>query len=140
MEIKRAAELTLCSLLNAGLTGLKFRPSKGIPSDPTPVPPFGVVIVDRAEKTLAREKVHIVSGQAIWITRADATNSETHSDTFQDIYNFLIELDPDSGYDPETDIIVHGITVLSTGQYTDEARQAHGDIVIFSMGVTERFT
>jgi hypothetical protein len=102
----------------------------------TPMPPFGVVWCDLAEKMMSQEETDYIRGSVVWVTRADATNIVTHSKNAKRIYDALTKIG--SGYDILRRLTVHGVDVSATSEFTDEDRQAHGDTVSFSMAVTEK--
>lgn len=203
MELKRAAELVICSLLREQLSDLTFLPNKGGGDDVTPIwitahlykngeilratdltkkqaivvvtggtsttepafddvigslfsgppdfqtisnlaiskavdegtplPPFATVQIS-GEKTMAQQDTDYLRGVLRWVTRADATNIVSHSQNFKRIYNAMISLG--GGYDLMRGLMVHGIDVTGTSEYVDAARQARGDIINFTMGVS----
>jgi hypothetical protein len=139
LEVKRAAELMLISLLSDALPDLSFYPSKG--GDDTggvtlPTPPFGVIWINSSEKTLAQEETWMVHGTVVWVSRADITDVADHSDSFKQIYDVLAGLT--SGVDVDRNLVVHGIDLSSTDEFFDSERQAHGDVANFSLGLSER--
>lgn len=140
-EIKRKAELTLVSLLAELLPDFSFYPSKGGDDDggvTLPKPPFGAIWIENAEKTIAYERTYLLSGIVAWITRAEAKlggDVAEHSDAVQQIYNALLTID--GGADPDRSLIVHGLDISLVNEFSDTDRQAHGDTISFTMGVTE---
>jgi hypothetical protein len=101
-----------------------------------PMPPYAAVQIEDGEKMFHQEETSYLRGALRWVTRADSTNVEEHSQNFKRIYNAFSDLG--SGYDFMRRITVHGIDVTSTTDYYDEARQAHGDVILFTMGASER--
>ncbi len=209
MELKRAAELCIVSLLKEALTDLVFYPAKGGGDDVTPdwlpnhlyvtgdvlrptdhdlvqavvvtagansgntepafddvigniyggiteptyqttaslavdaaedsgnpEPPFGVVMIEEGDKTISYQETDILRGTVTWVTRADATNVVTHSSVFKRVYDAMTQIG--SGYDIMRRLIVHGVDVGATTEFTDRERQAHGDVLHFTMAVTEK--
>lgn len=207
MELKRAAELCLCSLLTEALSDLLFLPSRGGGDDLTvdwqptnlyrvgdvirptnhsllqavvvivggtsgssepafddvigntygsaptyqtisslavatevdsgnPEPPFCVISIDEGEKTMATEETDYLQGTLVWVTRADNTNVVDHSTNFKRIYDALCNIG--SGYDIMRRLMVHGVDVGKTDEFVDSKRQAHGDTISFTMGVSEK--
>lgn len=138
LEVKRKAELTLVSLLSESLSDLTFYPSKGGDADggvTLPRPPFGAIWIDNAEKTVSYERTYILSGTVVWVTRAGITDVSDHSDEVRQIYNAMLSIG--SGADPDQSLIVHGLDISLVNEFTDSDRQAHGDTISFTMGVTE---
>jgi hypothetical protein len=144
-EVKRKAELTLATLLMEALPDFTFYVSKGGTDTggvTLPKPPFGAVWIDDAEKTISYEKIYFLRGSVVWITRAGkgepgtaSTDVAVHSDAVQQIYNAMLEIG--SGADVDRKLIVHGIDVGSVNEFSDIDRLAHGDVIAFTMGVTE---
>jgi hypothetical protein len=207
MEIKRASELCLCSLLKELLPDLTFLPAKGGGDDVTPVwvankdylvgdilksptpgqthvivvinagnsgptppafddipgsiftgppdyqttpytivtkimdsgipiPPFATIMFEPAEKTMAQEDTDLMHGILVWVTRADNTDVIYHSQSFKRIYDALQRVG--NGYDIMRRLMVHGVDITNTTEFSDPEREAHGDTIEFLMGVTAK--
>jgi len=139
-EVKRAAELSLVALLKEA-TGFDFYPSKGGTDTggiTFPKPPFGAVWIDNAEKTYSYLKVYYLRGSVVWVTRA-AANVEGdvagHSDAVNQIYNAMLNIG--AGEDDVHSIIIHGLDIDTINEFSDTERLAHGDVIAFTMGVSE---
>jgi hypothetical protein len=141
LDIKRKAELSLVALLGESLSDLTFYPSKGGTDDggtSKPVPPFGVIWIDDAEKTHSDQKCYILNGTIVWISRAGIPKGpdiSEHSDDVRLVYDAISNIG--SGTDVDRSLIVHGIDVGKVNEFSDEARQAWGDTISFTMGVSE---
>lgn len=207
MEIKRATELVLCSLLKEKLSDLNFYPSKGGGDDITsvwqpnhnykagdvlrpsnlslihaivvtvggdsggiepaftdipgsvitgipdyltlvdlatstpvdtgnPLPPFAAVMCEPSEKTMGQEDTDIMHGSLVWVTKHSQTDVVTHSQNFKRIYDALSNIG--SGYDILRRIIIHGVDISGTNDFTDPTKEAHGDVIEFVVGVTAK--
>lgn len=101
-----------------------------------PEPPFGVVMIEEGEKTISYQETDILHGTVTWVTRADTENVVTHSGDFKRIYDAMTQIG--YGYDIMRRLMVHGVDVGVTSEFTDGARQAHGDVLHFTMAVTEK--
>jgi len=137
-DIKRKAELTLVSLLGEMLPDLSFYPSKGGDDDggvTLPRPPFGAIWIDNAEKTIGYERTYLLTGNVVWVSRESKNDVADQSDTVTQIYNAILTIT--NGADPDHSLIVHGIDVSTVNEFNDAERQAHGDVITFTMGVTE---
>lgn len=137
-DIKRKAELCLVSLLGELLPDLTFYPSKGGDDDggtTLPRPPFGAIWIENAEKTIAYERTYVLSGNIVWVSRESKTDVADQSDTVTQIYNAILSIG--EGADPAHSIIVHGIDIELVNEFNDADRQAHGDVIAFTMGATE---
>jgi hypothetical protein len=139
-EIKRAAELSLASFLEEALPGFAFYVSKGGTETggvTFPKPPFGAIWIDDAEKTISYLKVFLLRGSVVWITRAGSPEGDVaaHSDSVQQIYNALLNVG--SGTDDAHNLVIHGLDVGTVNEFSDTERLAHGDVISFTMGVTE---
>lgn len=102
----------------------------------SPMPPFATIQIEDGEKTVSYEETDLLKGKLRWLTRADSSNVVTHSLNFKRIYDAMSQIG--YGYDYLRRINVHGVDIYSTSDYVDEARQAHGDVINFTMGVSER--
>jgi hypothetical protein len=140
-DVKRKAELVLVSLFSEALPDLTFYPSKGGTDEggtSLPQPPFGAIWIENAEKTHPLDRIYMLNGTVVWVTRADAKKDSDvadHSETVRQIENAIIAIG--SGADPERSLIVHGIEVVTVNEFTDNERHAHGDTISFVMGVSE---
>lgn len=138
-EIQRKAELCLVGLLGELLPDLTFYPSKGGDDDggvTLPRPPFGAIWITAAEKTMAQQRTWLLSGNVVWVTRETKDDVADHSDTVKQIYNAILSI-VTPGADPVHSLIVHGIDIAAVDEFSDTDRQAHGDTIAFTMGVTE---
>lgn len=141
LDIKRKSELSLVALLSEALPDLTFYPSKGGTDDggtTKPVPPFGVIWIDDAEKTHSNEKCYILTGTIVWISRAGIPKGpdiSEHSDDVRLVYNAVSTIG--SGTDVDRSLIIHGIDVSKVNEFSDAERQAWGDTISFTMGVSE---
>lgn len=141
LDVKRKAELSLVALLGEALPDLVFYPSKGGTDDggnTKPIPPFSVIWIDDAEKTLPNDKVYLLEGTVVFVSRAaqpDGIDVTEHSDDVRQIYDAMLKIG--RGVDVERSLIVHGIDVSKINEYTDSERQAWGDTISFTMGVSE---
>jgi len=137
-EVKRKAELCLVGLLAELLPDLSFYPSKGGDDDggvTLPRPPFGAIWIDNAEKTIGYEKTYMLTGTVVWVSRETKDDVADQSDTVQQIYNAMLTIT--NGADPIHSLIVHGLDISTMDEFSDSDRQAHGDTISFTMGVTE---
>lgn len=137
-DIKRKAELCLVGLLGELLPDLSFYPSKGGDDDggvTLPRPPFGAIWIEDAEKTVAYERTYLLTGNIVWVSRESKTDVADQSDTVTQIYNAILTIE--SGADPNHQLIVHGIDISVVNEFNDADRQAHGDVITFTMGATE---
>lgn len=106
------------------------------PQDSTaPLPPYATITVE-GDRTISWEETSLLRGKLCWVTRADSINVVSHSQNFKRIYDAMAELG--YGYDFMRRINVHGVDITSTEDYVDDLRQAHGDCINFTMGVSER--
>lgn len=138
-EIKRKAELCLVMLLGELLPDFNFYPSKGGDDDggvTLPRPPFGAVWIDNAEKTVSYNKTWMLTGTVVWVSRETKDDVSDQSDTVQQIYNAILAIET-PGADPIHSLMVHGIDIATTDEFSDTDRQAHGDTISFTMGVSE---
>jgi hypothetical protein len=140
-DVKRKAELSLVALLSEMLPGFTFYPSQGgtdAGGVTMPKPPFGAIWIDNAENTLPHAQTYLLTGTIVWVTRAEAKVSgdvAEHSDAVKQIADALQEIG--SGADVERSLIICGIDITSTNEFSDAERQAHGDTITFTMGVNE---
>jgi len=137
-EVKRKAELCLVGLLAELLPDLSFYPSKGGDDDggvTLPRPPFGAIWIDNAEKTIGYERTYMLTGTVVWVSRETKDDVADQSDTVQQIYNAMLTIT--NGADPIHSLIVHGLDISTMDEFSDSDRQAHGDTISFTMGVTE---
>jgi len=137
-EVKRKAELCLVGLLAELLPDLSFYPSKGGDDDggtTLPRPPFGAIWIDNAEKTIGYQRTYMLTGTVVWVTRESVTDVADQSDTVQQIYNAILTIG--AGADPIHSLMVHGIDIATMDEFSDAERQAHGDTISFTMGVSE---
>ena len=137
-DIKRKAELTLVGLLGEMLPDLSFYPSKGGDDDggvTLPRPPFGAIWIDNAEKTIGYERTYLLTGNVVWVSRESKNDVADQSDTVTQIYNAILTIT--NGADPDRSLMVHGIDISTVNEFNDAERQAHGDVITFTMGVTE---
>lgn len=137
-EVKRKAELCLVGLLAELLPDLSFYPSKGGDDDggvTLPRPPFGAVWIDNAEKTMGQQRTYMLTGTVVWVSRETKDDVADQADTVQQIYNAILGIG--SGADPIHSLMVHGIDIASMDEFSDADRQAHGDTISFTMGVSE---
>ena len=101
-----------------------------------PMPPLATIQITDGERTISYEETSFLKGKLRWVTRHSSTNVVTHSQNFKRIYNALGEIG--FGYDFLRRINVHGVDITSTEDWVDEVRDAHGDTIYFTMGVSER--
>lgn len=137
-EVKRKAELCLVGLLAELLPDLNFYPSKGGDDDggvTLPRPPFGAIWIDNAEKTMGQERTYMLTGTVVWVSRETKDDVSDQSDTVQQIYNAILTIT--NGADPIHSLMVHGIDIANMDEFSDADRQAHGDTISFTMGVSE---
>lgn len=100
------------------------------------IPPFATIMFEPSEKTMGQEDTDVMHGVLIWVTKYDQTNVVDHSRNFQRIYDALSKIEP--GYDIIRRLMVHGVDILSSSEFTDGERGAHGDVIDFTAGVTAR--
>jgi hypothetical protein len=140
-DVQRKAELAMVSLLANALPDFVFYPSKGGDDDggvTKPVPPFGTVWIDSAEKTIAYERTWFLNGTCVWITRSVTQDVSDHTDVVTQIYNALLSFQEQSPISDTThSLLIHGLDVGLVSEFTDSERLAHGDAIQFTMGVTE---
>lgn len=137
-EVKRKAELTLVGLLGELLPDFNFYPSKGGDDEggvTLPRPPFGAIWIDNAEKTMGQQNTYLLSGSVVWVSRESKDDVVDQSDTVKQIHNALLEIG--TGVDPIHNIMVHGLDIGLVNEFNDNERQAHGDVISFTMGVSE---
>lgn len=137
-DVKRKAELFLVANLGSTFPDLSFYPSKGGDDDggqTLPRPPFGAIWIEDADKTIGYEKTYLLGGNIVWISREGVTDVADQSDTVQQIYSAVMQIQ--SQTDNLHQLLVHGIDVATVNEFTDTDRQAHGDVISFTMGVSE---
>lgn len=137
-EVKRASELSLATLLTEAIPGSTFYVSKGgteTGGTTKPVPPFGVVWIDDAQRMFSYVDVYYLRGSVVWITRAEQQDVAEHSDAVKQIYQAMLQIG--SGIDDAHNLAIHGVDVDTVNEFSDTERLAHGDVISFTMGVSE---
>lgn len=129
--------MNIVAYLNQALPTFKFYPSRGggdIDEPIAPEPPFGVVIIDDTSQTLSGD-VWMMHGHIVWVTSMDREGVIQASQEARSI-NEALKTFP-SGFDSTHNLIVHGFDIDATDEFSDNDRQARGDTLAFSIGVTQ---
>ena|SRR6266404_570021 len=139
-EVKRNTELAIigCLSTNPTLTGKTFLPTRGggdTAKEAGPVPPFGIVNIEEAEKTHPLSRTWQLKGSVIWVTKLEATTAPDHASTVKLIEEALLAIT--GGYDTLRSMRVHGLEIENVSDFDDQERRSHGDVLTFSMGVSE---
>lgn len=136
-EIKRQTELFLCRRLKLVLPDYVFVPSGGggETTDSFEIePPFIVLAMGDAEKTLAQEGTWLMRGTAQVITHIADTRAGDHALLVRAVYAELEAIAPVSTDPDFPGFSFHGIDVSGIREAQDEASKAHADIIDFSCG------
>jgi len=137
-ELKRRTELVLIDLLQRNVQTPLY-PSRGgndFDGASFPQPPFIVVYIDDDEKIAEGVDLFQLSGKMIFTTRADTTDVSLHDVAFGELYSAMSGITTCSGYDMTQRIAISGISIGKVGEFNDNARQAHGDTIDFSVGAS----
>ncbi len=141
-EIKRQTELFLCAQLAAACPGLVFVPSKGFDEVKELEPPFTVLAMGDASKTMATEMTWQMKGTAQIITHLGDTRAGDHALLVRQILAALATIPSVGGHaeaaavEAAGDFIFHGLDITGTRESQDNALKAHADIVDFTCGVS----
>lgn len=132
--IKRQVELFLIERMKAALPALVFYPYTG--GDATEgateiYPPFVVVAITRAERTMATEGTWRCEGKVQVITHHAETRPQEQSIMARDVYKALDNIGTYAG----SELSVHGIDIDEVTSATDDSLNAHADIISFVAGV-----
>ena len=134
-DINRTCEVHLCDRLRLVLPDITFLPFTGFGlNDEAIEPPYVVILVGSAEKTLVQESTFLIQGTAQIISHIDDTESEDHAQMVRDVYRALGNLSASQA----SDFVFHGIdiTSLSDSEYTGKGDSVHADIIKFTVGVS----
>lgn len=133
-DIKRKTELYIVAQLALALPNEVFVPFTGGSENLGAVelePPFTVVAVRDAQKTMATEGTWFCIGNVQVITHFSEATSQQHSELARSIYkaldNITIQADPAFSF--------HGIDIAGMAYAFDEDESAHADIINFTCGV-----
>jgi|694.fasta_scaffold00471_85 hypothetical protein len=134
-DINRACEVHLCDRMRLALPDITFLPFTGFGLNEEPIePPYVVILMGTAEKTLVQESTFLIPGTAQIISHIDETESEDHAQMVRDVYKVLGALSSTR----ESDFIFHGIDItnLSNSDYEGKGDSAHADVIHFTVGVS----
>ena len=132
-NIQREAELFLCAQLSSALPSIQFFPFIGFGDNNIDLePPFVVVAVGSAEKTLAQENTFIATGTVQIVDHIDMVTAENHSLMVRHVYNALQGIQPQV---PSADFSFHGLDIDSVKSASDAESKAYADVINFVAGV-----
>lgn len=133
IDIKRRTELYIVDKLQAAIPAEKFVPYTGgsLTTDAEDIePPFSVVAVIDATRTMATESTWICEGSVQVITHRKEATATQHSTLARAVYAALSNIPSyaDSEYS------FHGIDIVGMTPAEDEDAQAHADVIRFTAG------
>jgi hypothetical protein len=137
-DIKRKAELLICSIAADEDFGLRLLPQKGgtrTADAEAIVPPYVVAAADRAENLIQGEDTWRVAMTLTLVTHIDDTPTPEHTKAFGRVVALILGL-PTPGEDQAIGITLHGIGLAEADDVEDEERQSAGDVVAFNLFVT----
>ena len=135
ISIQRKLELFLVTKLAAAVSGHSFYPYHGGTAfaNMTEIePPFSVVAVVDAEKTMQQEGTWLCTGTLQILAHAAETNSQAHAALSGQIYGALDEIAAeiqDAGFS------FHGLDITGMSSSTDSESACYADIIKFVAGV-----
>lgn len=133
IDVKRAIELALCSSMSPLVPGHSFFPFQGFGLNQTNLePPFTVVTIHSAEKTIHDEQTYFCEGAIQVVTHAGEVESEGHSSLARSILNAIACL----GQQVRENVIIHGMDVSEQRSADDQDHAAHVDTITFTAGAT----
>jgi len=134
IDIKRRTELHIVNRLKAAVPDHNFVPYTGgsESTDASDIePPFTVVSILDANRTMATEGTWICDGTVQVISHRKEMTSTAHSTLTRSIYSTLSNLPPYI----DGEFAFHGIDVVDMGTAEDDESQAHADVIRFTAGV-----
>lgn len=133
-DIKRRTELYIVDKLKIAIPTHDFVPFTGGSQTTDAIdiePPFTVVSITDATRTMATEGTWICVGTLQVVTHRAETTSEAHSELTRSIYAALAAIPSYA----DASFSFHGIDIADMTSADDDASQAHADIVSFTAGV-----
>lgn len=132
-EIKRQVELFLVDRLKAALPLQEFVPFSGgdLLSGPEEIePPFTVIAITEAEKTMATEGTWLCRGTAQVITHHTEVTAQKQAEMAREVYKALDNI----GAYSNGPLSIHGIDISSMTSATDDQLGVHADVISFTLG------
>lgn len=133
-DIKRQCELYIVGKLQAALVDVTVLPFTGgsSTSGATEVePPFVVITIGPAERTMATEGTWLCPGLAQVITHFAEATSEQQSELSRRVYAALSDSVPTQA---DATFSFHGIDIQEVTYSDDEDKEFHADIIRFVAG------
>lgn len=133
-DIKRQTELYMVEKLSAQISDHAFLPFTGgsQTTGATEVePPFTVIAIPTAQRTMATEGTWLCQGTAQIVTHTSESTSEAQAELVRKVYAALSAI-PTQG---DATFSFHGIDITDMTYATDEDKQFYADIINFVVGV-----
>lgn len=132
-DIKRQVELFVVSRLSIALPDQKFYPFTGgdAINDASEIePPFTIVAITDAERTMATEGTWLCRGQIQVVTHHAEASAQAQAVMAREVYKALDNI----GAYTDGNLSIHGIDIEGMRSTSEETLSVRADIISFTVG------